>query len=100
MAKGAKAERVALVTGGASGIGLATVRRLLEAGWKVAAADRDGAALERLGAELGKPSRLFTSPLDVTDEPAAEKVVAMAAEALGRIDGVVNSAGIAADIHA
>jgi len=100
MAKAAKEERVALVTGAASGIGLATVQRLFEAGWKVAAVDRDGQALARLATELGTPSRVFTSVLDVTDEPAAEKVVAMAAEALGRLDGVVNSAGIAADIHA
>jgi NAD(P)-dependent dehydrogenase (short-subunit alcohol dehydrogenase family) len=100
MAKPARAERVALVTGAASGIGLATARRLFEAGWKVAAVDRDAGPLARLADELGTPSRIFTSPLDVTDEPAAEKVVAMAGEALGRLDGVVNSAGIAADIHA
>ena len=93
-------ERVALVTGAASGIGLATVRRLLEAGWKVAAVDRDETALASLSRELGKPSRVFASVLDVTDEAAAEKVVAMAGEALGGLDGVVNSAGIAADIHA
>jgi NAD(P)-dependent dehydrogenase (short-subunit alcohol dehydrogenase family) len=98
-AKGAK-DRVALVTGGGSGIGLATVRRLLDAGWKVAAVDRDKAALERLAGEVGKPARLFTSTLDVTDEAAAEKAVAMAGEALVGLHGVVNSAGIAADIPA
>jgi NAD(P)-dependent dehydrogenase (short-subunit alcohol dehydrogenase family) len=91
MAKAAARDRVALVTGAASGIGLATVHRLLEAGWKVAAS---------LAGGLAKPARLFTCALDVTDETAADKAVAMAGEALGGLDGVVNSAGIAADIHA
>ena len=100
MAKPAAKDRVALVTGAASGIGLATVRRLLEAGWKVAAVDRDEKALAKLSGELRLPRRLFTSALDVTDEAAAEKAVAMTGEALGGLDGVVNSAGIAADIHA
>jgi len=100
MAKPAAKDRVALVTGAASGIGLATVRRLVEAGWKVAAVDRDEKALASLAGELKLPRRLFTSALDVTDETAAEKAVAMAGEALGGLDGVVNSAGIAADIHA
>ena len=100
MAKPAAKDRVALVTGAASGIGLATVRRLLEAGWKVAAVDRDDKALASLSGEIALPRRLFTSALDVTDETAAEKAVAMAGEAMGGLDGVVNSAGIAADIHA
>ena len=93
-------DRVALITGAASGIGLATVERLLESGWKVAALDRDEAALENLRAKVAKPQRLFASTLDVTNETAAEKAIAMAGEALGRIDGVLNSAGIAADIPA
>jgi NAD(P)-dependent dehydrogenase (short-subunit alcohol dehydrogenase family) len=93
-------DRVALITGAGSGIGLATVERLLDAGWKVAALDRDEGALATLAGRIGKPQRLFTSTLDVTNENAAEKAIAMAGEALGRLDGVVNSAGIAADIPA
>jgi NAD(P)-dependent dehydrogenase (short-subunit alcohol dehydrogenase family) len=93
-------DRVALITGAGSGIGRATVERLLEAGWKVAAVDRDEAALASLANRIAKPQRLFTQVLDVTNEPATEKAIAMAGEALSRIDGVVNSAGIAADIPA
>ena len=88
---------MALVTGAGSGIGCATVARLLHAGWKVAAIDRDGRALTELAERIAKPRRLFTQALDVTNEPATEKAIAMAGEALSRIDGVVNSAGIAAD---
>jgi NAD(P)-dependent dehydrogenase (short-subunit alcohol dehydrogenase family) len=92
--------RVAFITGGASGIGLATARRLLEAGWKVAAVDRDEKALAALRKQLGDRPDIFVSALDVTDESAVEQSVAKAAQALGGLDGVVNSAGIAADIHA
>ncbi|MBO0741195.1 MAG: SDR family oxidoreductase [Hyphomicrobiaceae bacterium] len=93
-------DRVAFVTGAGSGIGRATVARLIHAGWKVAAVDRDGTALANLAETIAKPQRLFAQVLDVTNEPAAEKAIAMAGEALIRIDGVVNSAGIAADIPA
>ena len=100
MPKPATKPRVALITGGASGIGLATARLLLKAGWKIALVDRDAQALSRVAGELAAPKRIFTAPLDVTDEAAVEKAVAMAAEALESLDGVVNSAGIAADIPA
>jgi len=101
MAKAKEArDRVALVTGAGSGIGRATVGRLLDARWKVAAVDQNATALASLAASVAKPQRLFTQALDVTNEPATEKAIAMAGEALGRIDGVVNSAGIAADIPA
>lgn len=92
--------RVALVTGAGSGIGAATVERLLGAGWKVAALDRDEKGLAALSSRLGRPTELFTAAVDITDEPATEAVVRQAAQVLGGLDGVVNSAGIAADIHA
>src|SRR3990170_6660068 len=93
-------DRVAFVTGGVSGIGLARARRLLESGWKVAAVERDEKALAGLRKELGDRSDVFIAALDVTDESAVDATVAKAAQALGGLDGVVNSAGIAADIPA
>src|SRR3989440_10935857 len=89
------AQRAAIVTGGASGIGLATVELLLAAGWRVAALDRDEAALTKLRNTHGNNVR--TGMLDVTDEAAVEAAVKENAEAFGRIDGVVNSAGIGLD---
>lgn len=91
--------RVAIVTGAASGIGLATVELLLDKGWKVAMLDRDEAALEAARAKHSKSKSVKLASLDVTDERAVECVVAEAAEMLGGITGVVNSAGIAADKH-
>jgi NAD(P)-dependent dehydrogenase (short-subunit alcohol dehydrogenase family) len=93
------ADRVALITGGASGIGLATARLLLRSGWRVAIVDRNEAALEPARKELGAAKSVLLAPLDVTDEAAAERVVAQVVEELGGLDGVVNSAGIAADVH-
>jgi NAD(P)-dependent dehydrogenase (short-subunit alcohol dehydrogenase family) len=99
MAEAAKA-RVALVTGGASGIGLATVERLLKAGWKVAVVDRDEKAQEAVRQTHANSANVLLSPLDVTDESAAQTLVKRVVETLGGLDGVVNSAGIAADIPA
>jgi len=98
--EGPGAGRVALITGGASGIGLATADRLLEAGWKVAVADRDATALTAWHQRAGESTGVLLTPFDVTDEPAAQAAVARAAEVLGGLDGVVNAAGIAADIPA
>jgi NAD(P)-dependent dehydrogenase (short-subunit alcohol dehydrogenase family) len=90
-----KSARAAIVTGGASGIGLATLERLIAAGWRVGALDRDAAALEKLRGAHGDAVR--TGTLDVTDEGAADAAVNEMAAAFGRLDGVVNSAGIGLD---
>ena len=90
--------RGAFVTGGASGIGFATARQLLADGWAVAVADRDSEALERAGAELAQAGgQVAAFPLDVTDEAAVEAALAQAAERIGPLRGLVNSAGIAQD---
>jgi NAD(P)-dependent dehydrogenase (short-subunit alcohol dehydrogenase family) len=85
-----------IVTGGASGIGLAAAIRLRKRGWRVALLDRDAAALERAAREVG-PDGVTVHALDVTDEEAVSAVVDSIAAA-GPVRGLVNSAGIAADI--
>jgi NAD(P)-dependent dehydrogenase (short-subunit alcohol dehydrogenase family) len=91
--------RAAIVTGGASGIGLACVKRLLAADWRVTILDRDAAALERVRAQLDARETVRVTALDVTDEPASVAAIDDAVAAFGRLDGVVNSAGIGADRH-
>jgi NAD(P)-dependent dehydrogenase (short-subunit alcohol dehydrogenase family) len=100
MAEAAGRARVALITGAASGIGAATAERLLAAGWKVALLDRDAKALEAVHGACTGSQHVLAAPVDVTDETAVEKAVAEAVAALGGLDGVVNSAGIAMDIPA
>jgi NAD(P)-dependent dehydrogenase (short-subunit alcohol dehydrogenase family) len=96
---GASKDRVALVTGGASGIGLATCELLLAKGWKVAILDRDEKALKAVRVLHEKSKAVRIASLDVTDEKAVDRAVADVVETFGGINGVVNSAGIAADKH-
>ncbi|NLU69124.1 SDR family oxidoreductase [Streptomyces sp. HNM0574] len=88
------ADRTVLVTGGSSGVGLATVRLLLDEGAKVATcgrdADRLAAAAKRLGAG---EDRLLTGVCDVRDAAAVGAFVRRAGERFGRLDGLVNNAG-------
>src|SRR6185437_2133907 len=81
----------ALVTGGASGIGLATARLLADRGARVAILDRD----EGFKAD-GDSTDLYPVVADVTDDAAVRAAVAEAGRALGRLDIVVNNAGIGA----
>jgi NAD(P)-dependent dehydrogenase (short-subunit alcohol dehydrogenase family) len=90
--------RAAIVTGGASGIGLACAEALLSAGWKVGILDRDEKALERARERFRGERAVRIGELDVTDEPAAIAAVNGMAQAFGRLDGVLNSAGIGADV--
>ncbi|WP_055702576.1 MULTISPECIES: SDR family oxidoreductase [Streptomyces] len=84
------ADRTVLVTGGSSGVGLATVRALLDEGANVAACGRDAERLRR----IGDHERLFTAVCDVRDADAVRAFVDRAADAFGgRLDGLVNNAG-------
>ncbi len=89
------AGRVALVTGAAGGIGLATARRLAEDGAAVGALDRDAKRLGRAIAELARAGhRAVAAPADVTDPAAVAAAVASVAGALGPPGILVNNAGI------
>lgn len=90
--------RAVVVTGGASGIGLACVERLVADGWRVAALDRDAAALAAVTRSFAGNQSVQTAEIDVTDEAQVERVIGAMADRFGRLDGVVNSAGIAAVI--
>ena len=79
------AERNVVVTGGASGIGLATVRLLQEEGAQVAIIDRDAEGAEAVGVPWVQA--------DLGDANAWRTAVVQAADALGGIDGLVNNAG-------
>jgi meso-butanediol dehydrogenase / (S,S)-butanediol dehydrogenase / diacetyl reductase len=83
--------RLALVTGGASGIGLGVARRLAALGAEVAIADLPQ-SLQRLGA--GDRDQFIGIPMDVTDDGSVGAGVARAREQLGGLDTVVNSAGV------
>ena len=85
---------VVLVTGGASGIGAATVRRLLASGRRVAVTGRDQAKLDRFAAELGAGRELLLPvAADSTDWKAVSAAVTATVDAFGRLDQVVANAG-------
>lgn len=89
--------RLALITGGAGGIGLATAKMLADAGSGVALVDLDAEALRTAEAALAEAGhRVFAEAVDITDEKALERAVKSIAEAAGAVDILVNNAGIGA----
>jgi len=84
--------RMAIVTGGAAGIGFAVAQRLAASGATVALWDRDDVALEKAKAALRGGT--LTYALDVADSDAVARAAAASAQAMGRIDVLVCSAGI------
>jgi 3-oxoacyl-[acyl-carrier protein] reductase len=85
--------RGVIVTGGASGIGLRAAERFLSEGAAVALWDADQAKLDAAKASLGAKAHIFR--LDVTSPVAVEEAALASNDALGRIDALVCSAGVA-----
>jgi NAD(P)-dependent dehydrogenase (short-subunit alcohol dehydrogenase family) len=88
-------DRTALVTGAARGIGLATAERFLADGWRVALLDIDGPAVDATAARLDQPDRVLAVTADVSDPEQVAAAIATIAERFGRLDALVNNAGIA-----
>ena len=88
-------KKVALVTGAARGIGLATAQRFLADGWRVALLDINGETLTRAHAALEKPDDTMAIHCDVSDQAGVSRAVASVADRFGRLDALVNNAGIA-----
>jgi len=83
-----------LITGGGSGIGLAAARLFLQEGARVAITGRDAAKLRRAAEELKGGDRLMHYPADVSNPGQVQKLVQEATKGLGRIDVLVNNAGL------
>jgi NADP-dependent 3-hydroxy acid dehydrogenase YdfG len=87
--------KVCVVTGASSGIGEATARRLSEAGAAVAVGARRADRLEALAGEIeSNGGRALAVPSDIADESQAKALVERAARELGRLDVLVNNAGL------
>ncbi|MGL1834781.1 3-hydroxyacyl-CoA dehydrogenase [Rhodocyclaceae bacterium SMB388] len=86
-------DRIFVVTGGASGLGAATARMLVDAGAKVVLADVNDEAGDQMAAELGAASAFVKT--DVTDEASAKAAIDRAVSGFGGLHGLVNCAGVA-----
>jgi len=86
--------QVAIVTGASSGIGFGCATRLIEAGMAVLGTGRDEKRLAELAAAVDDPDRIATLAVDLTGHDAPQRIVEAALARWGRIDFLVNNAGI------
>jgi 2-dehydro-3-deoxy-L-rhamnonate dehydrogenase (NAD+) len=87
-------DRVAIVTGGAQGIGLAVATRILTSGGKVSLWDRDTALLNKTVAGLNDPARVQGLTVDIADLAAVEAAAKQTLTQFGKIDILINNAAI------
>ena len=88
-------DKVAIITGASSGIGEATAHRLAESGARVVLAARRVERLEALAADIERrEGTALVAPTDVTDERSVQRLARTALDAFGRIDILINNAGI------
>jgi NAD(P)-dependent dehydrogenase (short-subunit alcohol dehydrogenase family) len=87
--------KVALVTGAARGIGLATVKRFLAEGWRVALLDIDGETLDATMASLATPETMLAIRADVAMPDEVQAGFEALATRFGRLDALINNAGTA-----
>ena len=90
--------RCAVVTGGGSGIGLATAKRFLASGARVDLWGRSADKLAAAANELGEAGQVSWRAVDVSDHAAVQQAAAGAKAALGRVDILVNNAGVALEV--
>jgi NAD(P)-dependent dehydrogenase (short-subunit alcohol dehydrogenase family) len=86
--------QVAIITGAGSGIGLATARHLYAMGMAVVGIGRSPEKLKLLESEISDPERLATLAIDITADEAPQAIVQLALERFGRIDFLINNAGL------
>jgi meso-butanediol dehydrogenase/(S,S)-butanediol dehydrogenase/diacetyl reductase len=87
-------DKTVLVTGAGSGLGAACARRLFAEGASIAAADVRKAELDKVVSELGNSDRIYGVGVDVSDRDQVAAFVSGAVRRFGKLDGLVNSAGI------
>jgi NAD(P)-dependent dehydrogenase (short-subunit alcohol dehydrogenase family) len=87
--------KVILITGGAQGIGKGIAAHFIRRDWRVVICDQDGAAGKVCLADLGHPENLYFIKMDVSVEAEAESALSEALNWGGRLDALVNNAGLA-----